>query len=80
MAGRVLHDLLRGMSLLGLCAVAFGWSFSHLALRLYGGAPLAEGPAVDLLRAQCGYVLLLAVNGVLECYTFAVMRQEQING
>ncbi|KAF0289862.1 Protein RFT1 [Amphibalanus amphitrite] len=54
-AGRVLHDLLRAMSLLGLVAVT-------------------------LLRAQCAYVLLLAVNGVLECYTFAVMRQEQING
>ncbi|XP_043202891.1 protein RFT1 homolog isoform X1 [Amphibalanus amphitrite] len=51
-----------------------------LLLRLYGGALLAAGPAVSLLRAQCAYVLLLAVNGVLECYTFAVMRQEQING
>ncbi|KAF0289863.1 Protein RFT1 [Amphibalanus amphitrite] len=29
-------------------------------------------------RGKCAYVLLLAVNGVLECYTFAVMRQEQI--
>ncbi|KAF0300237.1 Protein RFT1 [Amphibalanus amphitrite] len=79
-AGRVLHDLLRAMSLLGLVAVTFGWSYSHLLLRLYGGALLAAGPAVSLLRAQCAYVLLLAVNGVLECYTFAVMRQEQING
>lgn len=79
-AGRVLHDLLRGMTLLGLAAVAFGWSYSHLLLRLYGGALLTDGPAVGLLRAQCGYVLLLAVNGVLECYTFAAMRQEQING
>ncbi|KAF0289201.1 Protein RFT1 [Amphibalanus amphitrite] len=79
-AGRVLHDLLRAMSLLGLVAVTFGWSYSHLLLRLYGGALLTAGPAVSLLRAQCAYVLLLAVNGVLECYTFAVMRQEQING
>ena len=68
------------MSLLGLIAVAFGWSFAHLALRLYGGAALADGPAVPLLRAQCAYVLLLAVNGVLECYTFAAMREQQING
>ncbi|XP_043214035.1 protein RFT1 homolog [Amphibalanus amphitrite] len=80
-AGRVLHDLLRAMSLLGLVAVTFGWSYPPpLLLRLYGGALLAAGPAVSLLRAQCAYVLLLAVNGVLECYTFAVMRQEQING
>ncbi|KAF0290905.1 Protein RFT1 [Amphibalanus amphitrite] len=79
-AGRVLHDLLRAMSLLGLVAVTFGWSYSHLLLRLYGGALLTAGPAVSLLRAQCAYVLLLAMNGVLECYTFAVMRQEQING
>ncbi|KAF0295431.1 Protein RFT1 [Amphibalanus amphitrite] len=78
--GRVLHDLLRAMSLLCLVAVTFGWSYSHLLLRLYGGALLTAGPAVSLLRAQCAYVLLLAVNGVLECYTFAVMRQEQING
>ncbi|XP_037090773.1 protein RFT1 homolog, partial [Pollicipes pollicipes] len=79
-SSRVLHDLLRGMTLLGLLAVTFGWSYSHLLLRLYGGALLTEGGAVRLLRAQCCYVLLLAVNGVLECYTFAVMMQDEING
>ena len=68
------------MGLLGLAALTLGWSYSHLLLHLYGGSLLSGGPAVGLLRAQCGYVLLLAVNGVLECYTFAVMRQEQING
>lgn len=75
----MLRDLLRGMSLLGLIVVTFGWGYSHLLLHCYGGARLSGSVAVQLLRAQAGYVLLLAVNGILECFTFAVMREQELN-
>lgn len=32
-----------------------------------------------LLRSYCFYVLLLAINGVTECFTFAAMSKEQVD-
>lgn len=32
-----------------------------------------------LLRSYCVYVLLLAVNGVTECFTFAAMSKEEVD-
>ncbi|XP_036286760.1 protein RFT1 homolog isoform X5 [Pipistrellus kuhlii] len=36
-----------------------------------------QGPV--LLRTYCLYVLLLAINGVTECFTFAAMSKEQVD-
>lgn len=46
---------------------------------------LGSGVSVDfltgpvLLRAYCLYVLLLAINGVTECFTFAAMSKEEVD-
>lgn len=32
-----------------------------------------------LLRSYCLYVLLLAINGVTECFTFAAMSKEEVD-
>ena len=32
-----------------------------------------------LMRCYCLYVLLLAVNGVTECFTFAAMSKEEVD-
>uniref|UniRef100_A0A8C6ICD5 Protein RFT1 homolog n=1 Tax=Mus spicilegus TaxID=10103 RepID=A0A8C6ICD5_MUSSI len=38
---------------------------------------LTEGPV--LMRCYCLYVLLLAINGVTECFTFAAMSKEEVD-
>jgi hypothetical protein len=38
---------------------------------------LSPGPV--LLRVYSGYVLLLAVNGITECFVFAAMSQEELD-
>lgn len=32
-----------------------------------------------LMRCYCLYVLLLAINGVTECFTFAAMSKEEVD-
>lgn len=49
----VLNKLLRGLSLLGAIIVVFGFSFSHLLLRIYGGDTLTNGSGPLLLKAHC---------------------------
>lgn len=55
-------------------------------VRMHGGLPLGlwnlsscslTGPV--LLRAYCLYVLLLAINGVTECFTFAAMSKAEVD-
>ena len=64
---------------LGCVIVVFGQSFSHMLLWFYGGAQLANSTAVHLLKLHCFAVLLLAVNGITECYSFATMNNQQLD-
>ena len=67
------------MVLLGLVIFSFGFSFSDLLLRIYGGPHLAVDGGTSLLRAQCLLILFLAVNGVTECFARSVMTEQEIN-
>lgn len=51
------------------------WAFC-LGSRVFVGCFLI-GPV--LLRSYCLYVLLLAINGVTECFTFAAMSKEEVD-
>ncbi|XP_072437796.1 man(5)GlcNAc(2)-PP-dolichol translocation protein RFT1 isoform X3 [Chiloscyllium punctatum] len=79
MAANVLEMLMKLMMLIGLTITVFGYSYSHLALNIYGGSMLSSGPGPTLLRCYCVYVLLLAINGVTECFTFAAMSKEEVD-
>ncbi|XP_043569059.1 protein RFT1 homolog isoform X2 [Chiloscyllium plagiosum] len=79
MAANVLEMLMKLMMLIGLTITVFGYSYSHLALNIYGGSMLSLGPGPTLLRCYCVYVLLLAINGVTECFTFAAMSKEEVD-
>ncbi len=78
-ASHVLSLILRLVVVIAVTIVAFGYSYSHLALDIYGGSLLVLGGGVSLLRCYCVYVLLLAVNGVTECFVFAVMSEDRVN-
>ncbi|KAK6473837.1 protein RFT1-like protein [Huso huso] len=79
MAAAVLECLLKLVLLIGLTITVFGYAYSHLALDIYGGSLLSSGSGPSLLRYYSLYVLLLAVNGVTECFTFATMSKEQVD-
>ncbi|KAM4021864.1 man(5)GlcNAc(2)-PP-dolichol translocation protein RFT1 [Anomaloglossus baeobatrachus] len=78
-ASEVLESLLKLVTLIGLVIIAFGYAYSQLALDIYGGSLLSGGSGPVLLRVYCLYVLLLAVNGVTECFTFASMSKEEVD-
>ena len=70
---------LRYMTLFGLTVLIFGYSYSHLLLHIYGGPKLSSGIGLILLRAHCVFVFFMALNGVSECYSFAIMTNVQVN-
>uniref|UniRef100_A0A3Q3FSW9 Protein RFT1 homolog n=1 Tax=Labrus bergylta TaxID=56723 RepID=A0A3Q3FSW9_9LABR len=78
-AAEVLERLLKLVLVVGLIITVFGYAFSHLALDIYGGSLLSSGAGPTLLRCYSCYVLLLAVNGVTECFVFAAMSQEEVD-
>ncbi|CAL8339042.1 unnamed protein product [Merluccius merluccius] len=78
-AAEVLECLLKLVVVIGLVITVFGYAYSHLALDIYGGSLLSSGAGPVLLRCYSCYVLMLAVNGVSECFVFAVMSQEEVD-
>ncbi|KAM8995098.1 LOW QUALITY PROTEIN: man(5)GlcNAc(2)-PP-dolichol translocation protein RFT1-like [Ara ararauna] len=72
------ESLLKLVLLTGLTITVFGYAYSQLALDIYGGSMLSSGTGPDLLRCCSLYVLFLAVNGVMECFTFALMCKEEV--
>ncbi|XP_060621874.2 man(5)GlcNAc(2)-PP-dolichol translocation protein RFT1 isoform X1 [Anolis sagrei] len=79
MAAAVLESLLKLVFLVGLTITVFGYAYSQLALDFYGGSMLSVGSGPSLLRCYSFYVLLIAVNGVTECFTFASMSKEEVD-
>uniref|UniRef100_A0A8D2P3N7 Protein RFT1 homolog n=1 Tax=Zosterops lateralis melanops TaxID=1220523 RepID=A0A8D2P3N7_ZOSLA len=79
MAANVLELLLKLVLLIGLTITVFGYAYSQLALDIYGGSMLSSGTGPDLLRCYSLYVLFLAVNGITECFTSALMCKEEVD-
>ena len=62
----MLAALLRGMTLVGSLAAAFGPSYAYTVLRLAYGQRWSGTEAPAALAAYSLYIPLLAVNGILE--------------
>ncbi|CAH2246753.1 jg8809 [Pararge aegeria aegeria] len=76
----VLSQVCKTVSSIGLIVLVFGLSYSRTLLVLYGGdAFVASGLPVQLLRSHCFAIVLMAINGITECYTFATMTSAQLN-
>lgn len=73
------RDILHNLIMIALIIITFGWSYSQTLLQIYGGRQLSEAGGTSLMRAQCFYVVFLAVNGITEAYTFAVMDDVQLS-
>uniref|UniRef100_A0A0N5ARR0 Protein RFT1 homolog n=1 Tax=Syphacia muris TaxID=451379 RepID=A0A0N5ARR0_9BILA len=57
----------------GLIACTFAVPYSPLAVWIYGGQKFAEKHAANMLRIYCLYVVVIAVNGITECFAMSVM-------
>ncbi|GAB1608069.1 protein RFT1 homolog isoform X1 [Argonauta hians] len=79
MVGTVLRILLTSMALIGLTIMVYGYSYSFLALDMYGGSKLSSSTGPTLLRWYTVYVVVIAVNGVSESFVFAVMSKTQVD-
>uniref|UniRef100_A0A915L5E1 Protein RFT1 homolog n=1 Tax=Romanomermis culicivorax TaxID=13658 RepID=A0A915L5E1_ROMCU len=79
LATRVFKALLKLVTLIGFIITVFGFSFSFLALHVYGGTLLSLGRGPILLKWYTLYVVLLAINGVTECFSFAIMPESQVD-
>ncbi|XP_028408270.1 protein RFT1 homolog [Dendronephthya gigantea] len=78
LAAETLESVLKFVLLIGLTIVVFGYSYSLLALDIYGGSILSSGEGPTQLRWHCFYILIIAVNGITECFMFATMSQEAV--
>ncbi|XP_037284505.2 man(5)GlcNAc(2)-PP-dolichol translocation protein RFT1 [Rhipicephalus microplus] len=74
-----LRQLLKLLSHVGLVIFTFGQAYSTLLLHLYGGSALSNSLAPLLLRWHCAYIVLIAINGVTECFVFAAMSKKQLD-
>ena len=77
-AREILLKLFRFVIIIGLVFATFSPAYSRLLLHLYGGAMLSSGDAPFLLQCYSLYVLLLALNGIAECFCFSVMGPAQV--
>ncbi|KAI6652177.1 Protein RFT1-like [Oopsacas minuta] len=75
----ILLKLFRFVVIIGLIFTTFSPAYSHLLLHLYGGRMLSDSEAPFLLKCYSVYVLLLALNGISECFCFSVMGQQQLH-
>lgn len=76
----VLSRVCKVVCSIGLIVLVFGQSYARTLLMLYGGESfVASGLPVQLLRSHCLAIVLLAINGITECYAFATMTSAQLN-
>ena len=75
----ILNNMLKIMTLLGAVIFVFGYHYSNTLLLLYGGTKLSEPGSISLMRWQCFYVAVIAINGITETFTFAAMNEKQLN-
>lgn len=68
--------LVKFMLLIGLLVLTFGYNFVPLIV-IYGGEKLNNTVAFSLMKWQLFYTPIIAINGLTECFTFAVMDQKQ---
>uniref|UniRef100_A0A914YC46 Protein RFT1 homolog n=1 Tax=Panagrolaimus superbus TaxID=310955 RepID=A0A914YC46_9BILA len=71
-------SLLRIIINLGLVVLVFGIPYATLVIRIYGGEQVAENNGGQMLMLYLVYLLIMAVNGITECFAFASMGTNEI--
>jgi oligosaccharide translocation protein RFT1 len=69
----VFEVVMRFVVLVGLLFATFGANYAYVVVDTLLGAKWSSTSAPTVLAAYCGYVLLLALNGMSEAFVFAVV-------
>lgn len=77
-AAKTLQTLGTFVGLVSITIAVFAQPYSSLLLELYGGAWLSDGEGPLLLRTYAVYVVLLAANGLTECFMTASLTNAQV--
>lgn len=72
-----LITLIKVMIIVGLVVFVFGFNYSPF-IAFYAGDKLNNSVAFNLMRWHLFSMPFLALNGVTECFTFAIMNQSEI--
>lgn len=79
----ICSTLVKLMLLVGLTLFVYGFNLASIVVHLYGGHNLTSGEyghlAVRLFGLHCVYIIFIALNGILECYSFAAMDTRQLD-
>lgn len=76
---RYLMHLIKFVFLFGLIVLTFGYNYVPLIV-IYGGEKLDNQLAFSLMRWQLFYTPILALNGMTESFTYAIMDASQVRG
>ena len=70
--------LLRIVINLGIVVLVFGIPYSSIVVKLYGGDVLVENEGHKMLDLYLVYLLVMAINGITECFAFASMGSNEV--
>ncbi|VDM47859.1 unnamed protein product [Toxocara canis] len=75
-----LNGLLHLTTVVGIVVCVFAVPYSPLAVSIYGGDLLSKNSGASILRLYCVYIVVIAINGITECFAMATMNNKQIFG
>ncbi|KAH7642549.1 man(5)GlcNAc(2)-PP-dolichol translocation protein RFT1 [Dermatophagoides farinae] len=79
----ICSNLTKLMTIIGLTLFTYGYHGAMIVLSVYGGSNFLHGTygtlAIRLFQWHCIYIIFIAINGILESYSFAVMNTGQLN-
>uniref|UniRef100_A0A8R1TXC8 Protein RFT1 homolog n=1 Tax=Onchocerca volvulus TaxID=6282 RepID=A0A8R1TXC8_ONCVO len=74
-----MNSLLHIVTVVGTVIFIFAISYSPLAIKIYGGALLINNADnANILRLYCFYIIIIAINGIVECFAMATMDEEEL--
>ncbi|OZC09396.1 Rft protein [Onchocerca flexuosa] len=85
-----MNSLLHIVTVVGTVIFIFAISYSPLAIKIYGGSLLINNAdkyilwnihffsSANILRLYCFYIIIIAINGIAECFAMATMDEEEL--
>ncbi|CAG9540760.1 unnamed protein product [Cercopithifilaria johnstoni] len=73
-----MNGLLHIVIVVGTVIFIFAIPYSPLVVKIYGGAVLINNAGANILRFYCFYLIVIAINGITECFAMATMIEEEL--
>lgn len=73
-----MSSLLHIVILVGIVIFIFAIPYSSLAVKIYGGTVLISNSGANILRLYSFYIIIIAINGIIECFAMATMNEKEL--